>query len=65
MNCHRLIISDLRGMNGIRTTLTQRIISLLTSKILRNWSVRMMGAKTSKNVMFYLGFQVRNPKSWL
>lgn len=49
-------------MNGIRTTLTQRIIPWIPSKILRNRGIRMMGAKASKNVMFYPGFQVRNPK---
>ena len=47
---------------GIRATLTQRLIPWLPSKHLRNWGIRMMGAKASKDVMFYPGFTVRNPK---
>lgn len=63
MNLIRLIINNLMGgVSGIRSTLNERFIPWLPSKSLRNLGMRLAGAQVSKNVMFYPGFSVRNPK---
>ena len=56
-------IEHLRGTkNGVKATIVQRLIPSLPSKTLRNVLIRLCGVKASKNVMFYPGFVVRNPK---
>ncbi len=63
MNAIRLIINNLRGgVSGIRSTLSERFVPWLPSKTLRNLGMRLAGVKASKNVMFYPGYSVRNPK---
>ena len=47
---------------GLKQTIVQRLIPWLPSRHFRNWSIRLMGVKATKNVMFYPGFTVRNPK---
>ena len=58
----RLVLHFLGGAKGILLTLTQRTISWLPSKHLRNWLIRLAGVKASSNVLFMPGFSVRNPK---
>ena len=56
-------ISNLHGIfKGIRTTYIESIIPSIPSKRLRNLLIRWCGANISKNVLFYPGFIVRNPK---
>lgn len=47
---------------GFMATLVERVIPYLPSKSLRNIFIRKCGVKASKNVYFYPGFSVRNPK---
>ena len=42
--------------------LTTEFIPHLPSQHIRNWSMRFLGAKITKNVKFYSGFSIRNPK---
>lgn len=59
----RKILNHVRGGgDGIRTTIYQYIIPHLPSKTLRNRLIRLFGVKATKNVMFWPGFSVRNPK---
>lgn len=62
----KLIINIYRhvrgGVNGFKQTLIERFIPWLPSKILRNVFIRFYGVKASKNVHFYPGFTIRNPK---
>ena len=50
------------GYYGFRTTLVERVYPSLLSKILRNILIRFSGVKASKDVCFYPGFTIRNPK---
>lgn len=50
------------GVNGLKTTIYQYIIPHLPSKTLRNILIRLFGVKATKNVKFWPGFSVRNPK---
>ena len=50
------------GYYGFRTTLIERVYPSLPSKTLRNILIRFSGVKASKDVCFYPGFTVRNPK---
>lgn len=57
------IIKHLRGIrNGFRNTIIERFVPNLPSKTLRNLFVRLFGGKVSKNVYFFTGFTIRNPK---
>lgn len=47
---------------GLKWNLSTSIIPQIPSQTLRNWGLRKMGANMSKNVKFYSGFSVRNPK---
>lgn len=47
---------------GLRNTITERLIPWLPSRHLRNKLIRFAGVKAPKDVMFYPGFSVRNPK---
>lgn len=59
----RNIYNNIRGgINGLKSTLIERFIPSLPSKTLRNLFIRWSGVKASKNVHFYFGFTVRNPK---
>ena len=49
-------------IEGLKWRLSTTIIPSLPSQSLKNWGMRKMGVKMSKNVKFYDGFQVRNPK---
>lgn len=49
-------------ISGVKTSYIERIVPNLPSKHLRNLLVRWCGAKVSKDVFFYPGFSVRNPK---
>lgn len=56
------IKNHIRGIiRGFKATISERLISSLPSKTLRNILVRLSGAKTSKDVMFHPGFIIRNP----
>ena len=48
---------------GIKWLMSTSIIPKLPSQTLRNWGLRKMGVKMSKNVKFYSDFSVRNPKN--
>ena len=50
------------GMNGLKETIYQHIIPYLPSKTLRNLLIRWFGVRATKNVKFWPGFSVRNPK---
>lgn len=50
------------GYYGFKTSLIERVFPSLPSKTLRNILVRFSGAKVSKDVCFYPGFTIRNPK---
>lgn len=50
------------GMNGLKETIYQHIIPHLPSKTLRNLLIRWFGVRATKNVKFWPGFSVRNPK---
>ncbi len=53
----------IRGLiYGIKWYLSTSIIPQIPSQTLRNWGLRKMGVNMSKNVKFYSGFSVRNPK---
>lgn len=53
----------IRGfMSGFRWLMTNSILPHFPSQTIRNRGLRMMGVKMSKNVKFYSGFSVRNPK---
>ena len=58
------IVSHIRGGGyyGLKTTLVERVIPSLPSRTLRNVLIRLSGVKASKNVCFYPGFMVRQPK---
>lgn len=57
------IVSHIRGgYYGLKTTLVERVIPSLPSRTLRNVFIRLSGVKASKNVCFYPGFTVRQPK---
>ena len=57
------VIANIRGsINGLRTTFIERFIPWLPSKILRNRLFRLCGVKASKDVHFYPGLSIRNPK---
>lgn len=43
-------------------TISERFIPNLPSASLRNILIRQFGVKASKNVHFYVGFTIRNPK---
>ena len=59
----RNIYNNIRGgINGLKSTLIERFIPSLPSKTIRNLFIRWSGVKASKNVHFYFGFTVRNPK---
>lgn len=47
---------------GFKWNLSTSIIPNIPSQTIRNWGLRKLGAKMSKNVKFYAGFSVRNPK---
>lgn len=48
--------------NGLKWYLSTQLIPSLPSQHLRNWGMRKLGIKMSKNVKFFNDFQVRNPK---
>jgi len=53
----------IRGLlYGIKWNLSTSIIPNIPSQTLRNWGMRKLGVKMSKNVKLYAGFSVRNPK---
>ena len=47
---------------GLKWNLSTSIIPNIPSQTIRNWGLRKLGVKMSKNVKFYAGFSVRNPK---
>ena len=49
-------------MRKIRWIILTLIIPFFPSYKARNWMLRKMGVKMSKNVRFYDGFSIRNPK---
>ena len=57
----RKVINGIIG--GIKWNLTTRIIPNFFSQNLRNWGMRLLGVKMSKNVKLYAGFSVRSPKN--
>ena len=59
---HSLINHFRGGYYGFRTTLVERVYPCLPSKTLRNVLIRFSGVKASKDVFFYPGFTIRNPK---
>lgn len=48
--------------SGLKWRLSTCIIPNFPSQTIRNWALRKMGAKMTKNVKFYEGISVRNPK---
>lgn len=50
------------GVNGLKQTIIESVIPWIPSKTLRNVLIRLFGVKANKNVHFYPGFTVRNPK---
>ena len=48
---------------GIKWILSISIIPNIPSQTIRNWGLRKLGVKMTKNVKFYSGFSVRNPKA--
>ena len=56
-------INHLRGLkDGLLSTVVERLIPSLPSKTLRNMLIRGTGVNASKNVYFYPGAVIRNPK---
>lgn len=49
------------AVHGIKWNLSTAIIPKIASQTLRNWGLRKLGAKLSKDVKLYSGFSVRNP----
>lgn len=49
-------------IEGIKWRLSTKTIPSFPSQKIRNWGVRMLGVKMSKNVKLYAGFSIRNPK---
>ena len=57
------IKKHVRGMySGLIWLFSTSIIPNIPSKRVKIWSLKKMGAKIHKNVIFYSGFSVRNPK---
>lgn len=57
------IKKHIRGMiAGIRWLLSTSLVPSIPSQHIRNWGLRQLGVKMNKNVKFYTGFSVRNPK---
>lgn len=57
------IKTHIRGfISGLKWCLSTSIIPNFPSQTIRNWALRKMGAKMTKNVKFYEGISVRNPK---
>lgn len=55
--------SHIHGIiGGYKWLMTNNILPHIPSQTIRNWGLRMMGVRMSKNVKFYSGFSVRNPK---
>lgn len=50
------------GVKGLFWFFTTEFVPRIPSQHIRNRFMRMCGAKLSKNVKFYSGFSVRNPK---
>lgn len=48
--------------SGFASWLTNEFINHFPSHRLRNWFLRAIGVKMSKDVRFYTGFHIRNPK---
>ncbi len=48
--------------SDLKWSLSTSLIPSLPSQRLRNWGMRMMGVKMTKNVRLYSGFSVREPK---
>lgn len=49
-------------ITGLKWQLSTCLIPNLPSQTLRNWGMRKLGVKMSKNVKFYSGFSVRSPQ---
>ena len=49
--------------NGFKWCLSTRFIPSLPSQRMRNWGMRKMGVKMTKEVKFFENFQVRNPNN--
>lgn len=49
-------------IGGFSWLLANSILPHIPSQTIRNLGLRLMGVKMSKNVKFYSGFSVRNPK---
>lgn len=47
---------------GLRWQLAERFIPNLPSQTLRNWGMRRLGMKGSKNIKLFQGFSVRSPQ---
>lgn len=59
----RKVKASIRGsINGLKSTFIERFIPWLPSKTLRNRLFRLCGVKASKDVHFYPGLSIRNPK---
>ncbi len=57
------VLNHIRGgWFGLSNTISERFIPNLPSASLRNILIRQFGVKASKNVHFYAGFTIRNPK---
>ena len=48
-------------LSGLKWRLSNVVIPNFPSQRIRNWALRKMGVKMTKNVKFYDGFSVRNP----
>lgn len=63
MNIIKSLKSHIHGfIGGFRWFMTNSFLPHFPSQTVRNWGLRMMGVKMSRNVKFYSGFSVRNPK---
>lgn len=52
----------IRGiLNGIKWNLSTNIIPAIPSQTVRNWGLRKIGVRMSRDVKLYAGFSVRNP----
>lgn len=55
--------NNIKGiLNEFRWLILNMIIPYFPSQSIRNWALRKMGVGMTKNVRFYDGFSIRNPK---
>lgn len=59
---YKVVLSCYRFYISLKELFINYFASFIPSKHVRLWLLRLAGMKVSRNVRFYMGFQIRNPK---